>query len=171
MGKDLLLLLAGAVIALVGSYFVAYTSSPLAVRFRNWRNVQEQKRASKSIEKAKKRISYLEARIKRGLEYTHDPARLIAIAARDIAGALVGIVILSLLGFSYPLFHESINTVPLPPFIPNLWELLLVVTAIIAILVPFTLANLMEEFSRFSELEVKMRKEIEELQNVVDGKP
>src|SRR3712207_69247 len=57
--KDILLLAAGAFIAVIINYFTNFTSPAIGRRLQQWREAREQTKALRSADRAKRRIEYL----------------------------------------------------------------------------------------------------------------
>ena len=77
--KDVLLLLAGALISFVINYITIYISVPLANKFGQWRDRRAQLKAMKSVEEAKARIQSLEGEFfLRGKDLLRKPRYLYA---------------------------------------------------------------------------------------------
>lgn len=68
--------LAGILASLVINYITQYTSGPLAVKFRTWRERQKQIEAAKSIEKASRRITKLRDELANTESYVDNPAKV-----------------------------------------------------------------------------------------------
>ena len=78
--KDILLLVAGAVISLIINYITQYTSIPLAQKYTEWRNKQAQKKAIESVENAKRRIEKIEKELVLIKWYVENPVAFNAFA-------------------------------------------------------------------------------------------
>jgi len=101
MVHDLLILVAGAVIAILVNYLTAYTSSPLAQKFRKRRDDRALKKARISIENAKMRIDELESELWELKEYAQSPTSLNTFAFKSIAKIIQGFAITLIAGFGY----------------------------------------------------------------------
>lgn len=175
--KDIILLVIGAFIGIVGGYFVHYTANPLSGRFQKWRSDRAQKKAKESIEKAKIRKELLTKKLKDTTLFVTTPSAYMSYLTLTLLRSFLYI------GVSLLLFRFTEARLP-DIFVPTVaiesWTELLVLAigAVISILVCFIvlyglgfLFELIDNASfvlRFEASKETTLQQIAELQEVID---
>jgi hypothetical protein len=154
-------------LGLFGNYFANWTSAPLALKFRKWRDDQAQKKASNSIKNARKRIEKLEEELKKYSDYYQNPTTINAMAYLYIAGILLATVFALLGCFTFFLQMQAMWTnIPIDLYL-LVYCLWIITSFMAAIYAATSMFGLMQKLSDFPKKEVGMRKEIADLQEVI----
>lgn len=162
--KDILLLIAGAFIGLVINYFTQFTSAPLAGKFGDWRNKQAQKRAIRTVEEAKERISKIENELTVVKWFVENPTSFNALAFDAIQELILKLILIVILGLSMLLLDFDLR--------------IRILFALLLFLIWFLRTSSLDRYNKvehifrkvrnFQSFEDQMRRQIVELREVVN---
>jgi len=155
------------IITLVGGYIVIWTSTPIAKKYRKWRDDRAQAKAMKSVKNAKKRIETLEQDLKILSLYIQYPVILSAYTFRNYAWMALYFANALFVGFAY-FIDYGVNP------ISNKWiilqeilVLLVQYNLLMVALSAFKMVTLMDKIAYFLTYEEKISKQIADLQEVI----
>jgi hypothetical protein len=172
MGQVILLLFIGFVLGTLGNYIVNYTSSPLAQKYRKWRDDQAQKKAMESFKNAEKRIETLGRDLKTITVYIEFPVVLNAVTFKNYALMAIYFTSALISGFSFfiPYGTNPISNKWIIIQVIQVFEASLFVLSVIMIyLSAFKIVTLMDKITYILPNEEKFSKQLAELQGYLDG--
>jgi hypothetical protein len=168
-GKDILILLIGLFSGLVINYVAAFTYPGLEEKIKKWRSQQEQKRASQSAAKARKRIEKITKELKRARAFRDNPVEFSAFAFSGILNRVVLFGALTVTSFIFISLLQY-GTQPFRIIIELAWAISMLFVINHFFSKAFSLyIETFRHVSHFTEYEKEAMSQIAELQQVVDG--